>query len=65
MDHVIAEAKLPVAQWEKPDRMQDWKNYIGDRTKALWDTLPEEAKVALALDAQEIADREDWDPLWD
>lgn len=42
-------------------RVHDWRSYVGERVAALWSTLPPELRLAIADDAQAIADREDWD----
>lgn len=41
--------------------VHDWRGYVGDRTRALWATFGNDVKYALACDAQEKADCEDWD----
>lgn len=41
--------------------VHDWRTWIGPRTAALWPSFPEDVRMALAADAQEMADREEWD----
>lgn len=42
-------------------RVHDWKNHVGDNTKVIWHTFTEDQKKALYLDAEFLADREEWD----
>ncbi len=46
--------------WTKGGRVYNWRNYVGPRLRALWGRLPDAVKVAVAEDAQEIADNEEW-----
>lgn len=45
--------------WEEGGRIHNWQNYIGSNTRNIWARLTNDIKVALATDAQEIADREE------
>ncbi|MGQ3297702.1 hypothetical protein [Reyranella sp.] len=47
--------------WEARGRVHDWRNYVGRRTRAIWDSLTPAEQVAIARDAQERADQEHWD----
>lgn len=60
-EHVLAHVDLDNPQWDSAGRVHDWRNYIGKRTRALWPALTMTVRVALALDAQEQADGEEWD----
>jgi hypothetical protein len=46
--------------WSNKTKVHDWRNYVGERTQSLWESLPDNVKLAIALDAQELADWEDW-----
>ncbi len=48
-------------QWEKTTRVHDWRNHVGEHTKALWGTFTPEQRMAIALDAEELASQEEWD----
>lgn len=43
------------------DRVHDWRNYVGDAMQGIWHTFTDEQKAAIALNADELAGREDWD----
>lgn len=52
--------------WEVPDwgaacRVHDWKNHVSERVRALWASFSEEQKKALAAQADEQAQREEWE----
>jgi hypothetical protein len=44
-----------------PTRIHDWRNHVGERVKAIWDTLTHSQRLAVALDAQDRAGNESWD----
>ena len=48
-------------RWEDACLVHDWRNYIGERTRALWPSFTDEQKKALYLDAEEMSDREEWE----
>lgn len=48
-------------QWETVGRVHDWRNYIGEKTRALWATLSVEQQLAIAQDADAQAGGEQWD----
>ncbi|HTJ56049.1 MAG TPA: hypothetical protein VL418_00605 [Devosiaceae bacterium] len=57
----VAYAEVNNPAWNKSrGRVHDWRNHIGERTKAIWEALPIDIRQALAEDAQEMADLEDW-----
>lgn len=41
--------------------VHDWRNHIGERTRALWHTFTDEQRKALRDDAEERAMDEVWD----
>lgn len=49
------------AAWEEGGRVHNWQNHIGPRIKALWGSLSDDFKTALANDAQDTADNEEWE----
>lgn len=48
-------------QWEKAGRIHDWRNYVGARTRDIWQELTLPQKLAIAQDANDQAAREDWE----
>lgn len=56
---VVGDYMLPV--WEDATKVHDWRNYINDAVQRLWPSFNEDQRRALAENAQEIADREEWD----
>lgn len=42
-------------------RIHDWRNYVGDNTRRLWSTFTDEQRLAIALDADEMAGGEEWE----
>lgn len=61
MDWVAKQAVSPDLDWDEGGRVHNWRNHVGSRTKAIWNTLSDEAKVAIALDADDSASNEEWD----
>ena len=57
----FAEALVPNIDWKKDGKVHNWRNYVGKRTRALWDTLTPEQKIAIAADADARASKEEWD----
>jgi hypothetical protein len=47
--------------WSEQGRVHNWRNYISDKLKAMWDTFTDEQKAAIAESADESAMREEWD----
>ena len=48
-------------KWEEAGKVHDWRNYVGERTKAIWHTFTQEQRRAIALDADDSASNEEWD----
>lgn len=46
---------------DQPNRCHDWRHHVGHNVRAIWDTLPDPVKIAIALDAEVLADHEEWD----
>ncbi len=57
----IQDSKLIDTNWQEGGRVHNWRKYVGEKTRALWDTFTIEQKRALAEDADEFADRERWE----
>lgn len=50
-----------VPDWSNDSRVHEWKNYISKELRQMWGTFSDMQKAALARNAQECADREEWD----
>lgn len=48
-------------EWGRLDKCHEWKRYISKDIEEMWPELPEKLKKALAIQANEIAEREEWD----
>lgn len=48
-------------EWDKAGRFHDWRNHIGVHVKELWDTFTQYQQMALILDADERASKEEWE----
>jgi len=48
-------------QWDEDDLVHNWRNYILEGLRAIWDTFTDEQKRALYENANTIAGEEDWD----
>lgn len=50
-------------KWETVDSrpVQDWRAYLYDDVRSIWDTLQYETKVAFYYMAETRADTEEWD----
>ena len=46
--------------WDVKDSVHNWRNYVDDEVKRLWDYFTDEMKQALAQNFQGIADNEHW-----
>ncbi len=47
--------------FEAKGTVHEWKNYISKEVAEMWSTFTKEQRASLARQADEIADREDWD----
>lgn len=45
----------------KLKHVHEWKSYIGEELRGMWGTFSDGQKKAIAANAQDIADREQWD----
>lgn len=48
-------------EWNKAGRVHDWRNYVCDLFRDIWEDLSEESKLIIAVMANERADGENWD----
>jgi hypothetical protein len=60
---IVAEATREPMVWtpEVERGPHCWETYVGWRVRAVWATLQPVIQVAIALDANERAQRENWD----
>lgn len=56
-----ADALSNAPDWEAGGRVHNWRNHIGEHTKAVWPTLTENQRLAIILDADDAASNEQWD----
>lgn len=47
--------------WNQASKVHDWRNHVGRNTRLIWDTLTVTQQLAIALDAQTLADDEIWE----
>jgi hypothetical protein len=47
--------------WKNIAKTHDWRNYVGYRTRVIWNEFSLFQKHSIALDAQYFADKEEWD----
>lgn len=47
--------------WDSRSRCHDWKNYVTDALKAIWESFSPEQKRVVADALQQVADEEVWD----
>ncbi len=48
-------------RFDAPSKVHDWRNHVGERTKALWETFTREQRAAIINDADDSAGAEHWD----
>uniref|UniRef100_A0AB39CDG8 RecX-like filament modulator n=1 Tax=Pseudomonas phage RVTF4 TaxID=3236931 RepID=A0AB39CDG8_9VIRU len=48
-------------EWEKVGRIHDWRNYVSDEFKRIWDTLDIQVRRLVYLSADQQASNEEWD----
>jgi hypothetical protein len=41
--------------------VHDWRTYVTDEVRAIWETIPLEGRMALIHCCESAADREEWD----
>lgn len=47
--------------WSEARRVHDWRNYVSDHVRHLWHTFTPLQRIALAAQAKNEADSEEWD----
>lgn len=47
--------------WLGKGKVHDWRNYISDELSVMWHTFTAAQKIAIARNADDMADREEWD----
>lgn len=47
--------------WNLARRVHDWRNYVWQGVREIWDSFTPEQKYLIALQAQKLADNENWD----
>jgi hypothetical protein len=60
-DTTIGGADYLNPNWTAAGRMHDWRNYISDDLKKMWQTFTPEQRAAIARNADEQAGDENWD----
>lgn len=48
-------------QWDKYERVHNWRNYVSDEVKEAWDSFTDQQKAMLARMCYVRASMEDWD----
>ena len=48
-------------EWDKKDKVHNWRNYISNDLIKIWDTFSPEQKMVIASNADDQAGNEDWD----
>lgn len=48
-------------EWNKARKCHDWRNYISEKLRQIWETFNDEQKQAIAESAEERADIEQWE----
>lgn len=41
--------------------MHDWRTYVTENVRAIWDTIPVEGRMALIDCCDDVASREEWE----
>lgn len=56
MENYIKKQALRSPQpWGDGGKVHNWQNYVGENVRNLWDSLPDNVKIAIALDAYDSA----------
>lgn len=48
-------------KWNEEDRVHNWRNYVTDDLKEIWETFGENLQKMLACHFEVLASNEDWD----
>jgi hypothetical protein len=57
---------MKLSDWWRPDwnaggKVHNWRNYVSEEVRAMWDTFNDDQKKALYRQANDSAEREEWD----
>lgn len=61
IDYIARDALVEEIDWSEGGRIHNWRNHVGEHTRAIWHTLTPEQKVAIARDAEGDASAEEWE----
>jgi hypothetical protein len=69
LDDIVLTQRQPVGiealaaplDWNGGSQIHNWRNHVGVRVQAIWDTFTDAQKIAIAMDAEIEADREDYE----
>ena len=50
-----------IPRWEEAGKVHEWKNYISDEVRTMWPDLTDVQRAALAQQAEDRADCEEWE----
>lgn len=48
-------------EWDKAQRVHDWRNHISEKLRGLWETFTDEQKQTIAESAEDKAAAEEWE----
>jgi hypothetical protein len=60
-DELLITPKIDNPKWDEAGRVHDWRNYIPDVVKVIWDHLSVETRLMAAYMAEVQANREEWE----
>jgi hypothetical protein len=58
---LLNQALLNPQPWDEGGVVHNWRTHVGSNVRAIWNTFTDEQKIAIARDADNAADREEWD----
>lgn len=58
---LMREGEFDNPNWNKYNKIHNWKNYIPYELQQAWGSLSDETKACLKFVAQQQADNEEWD----
>jgi hypothetical protein len=59
LSHV--QATIRNVDWESGGKVHNWRRYVSDHFRQLWNTLSEREQIILYVVANEAASKEHWD----
>jgi len=57
----LALEKVKDPEWEKTNRVHDWRNYVPELFKNAWASIDNITRLFIYVVCQEFANREEWD----